>query len=124
MKLIRYFCVGGAAASVDIALFAAVVQFAGLPWFLVAIFSFVLATLVNYFLSIKYVFDSGVRFRKRDEVVLVFFASSLGLVANQGILWIFIEVQGMHMILAKIVATGGVFFWNYAARRLFIFRVP
>ena len=122
MKLIRYFCVGGVAASVDIALFAAVVQFAGLPWFLVAISSFVLATLVNYFLSIKYVFDSGVRFRKRDEVVLVFFASSLGLVANQGILWILIEVQGMHVILAKIVATGGVFFWNYAARRLFIFR--
>jgi len=122
VKLIRYFCVGGVAASVDIALFAAVVQFAGLPWFLVAISSFVLATLVNYFLSIKYVFDSGVRFRKRDEVVLVFFASSLGLVANQGILWILIEVQGMHVILAKIVATGGVFFWNYAARRLFIFR--
>jgi putative flippase GtrA len=124
MKLIRYFCVGGAAASVDIALFAAMVQFAGLPWFLVAIFSFAVATLVNYFLSIKYVFDSGVRFRKRDEVVLVFFASSLGLVANQGILLILIEVQGMHVILAKIFATGGVFFWNYAARRLFIFRNP
>ncbi|MDA1330652.1 MAG: GtrA family protein [Chloroflexi bacterium] len=122
MKLIRYFCVGGAAAVVDITLFTALAQFAGFPWFPVAVFSFVVATLVNYFLSINYVFDSSVRFRKRHEVVLVFFASGIGLVANQVILWILIEVQGMHLVAAKIIATGGVFFWNYAARRLFIFR--
>jgi len=122
MKLIRYFCVGGAAAVVDITLFSALAQFAGFPWFPVAVFSFVVATLVNYFLSINYVFDSGVRFSKRHELVLVFLASSAGLAANQVILWMLIEVQGVHLVGAKVIATGGVFAWNYAARRLFIFR--
>ena len=122
MKFIRYFCVGGVAAVVDITIFTALAKFAGFPWFPVAVFSFIVATSLNYFLSINYVFDSGVRFRKRHELILVFLASGIGLVANQAILWALIEVQSMHLVVAKIVASGGVFSWNYAARRLFIFR--
>jgi putative flippase GtrA len=56
--------------------------------------------------------------------MLVFAASSIGLAANRTILWALIEVVGMHMVVAKIAAAGGVFFWNYGARRLFIFRKP
>ena len=124
MTIVRYFFVGAAAAVVDIALFALLAQYAGLPWFPIAAFSFVLATLVNYFLSVNFVFDSGVRFGKRQEILLVFFTSGIGLAANQAILWVLIEMYGVHMVAAKIVATGGVFFWNYSARRLFIFRSP
>ena len=122
MKVVRYFFVGGTAASVDITLFAVLTQLAGLPWFPVAVFSFVIATLINYFLSITFVFESGARFQKKHELMLVFFVSGIGLAANQTILWTLIEVVGMHMVAAKIVATMGVFFWNYTARRLFIFR--
>ena len=122
MKIVRYFLVGGTAASVDLALFATLTQWAGLPWFPVAVCSFVIATLVNYLLSIVFVFESGVRFRKRHELLLVFVVSGIGLAANQTILWALIERVGLHMVLAKIIATGGVFFWNYTARHLFIFR--
>ena len=122
MKIVRYFFVGGTAASVDLALFTALTQWAGFHWFPVAVASFVIATLLNYFLSILFVFESGARFQKQHEVMLVFFVSAIGLAANQTILWALIEVIGMHRVLAKIVATGGVFFWNFTARHLFIFR--
>ena len=124
MTIVRYFFVGGAAAAVDIALFALLAQYAGLPWFPVAIFSFVLATMVNYVLSIKFVFDSGVQFGKKQEIILVFFTSGIGLAVNQAFLWVLIEVYETHLLAAKIFATGSVFFWNYSARRLFIFRSP
>ena len=124
MTIVRYFFVGGAAAAVDIALFILLAQYAGLPWFPVAIFSFVLATMVNYVLSIKFVFDSGVQFGKKQEIILVFFTSGIGLCVNQAFLWVLIEVYETHLLAAKIFATGSVFFWNYSARRLFIFRSP
>ena len=124
MTIVRYFFVGGAAAAVDIALFALLTQYAGLPWFPVAILSFVLATMVNYVLSIKFVFDSGVQFGKKQEIILVFFTSGIGLAVNQAFLWVLIEVYETHLLAAKIFATGSVFFWNYSARRLFIFRSP
>ena len=122
MKIVRYFLVGGVAAAVDIGVFGILTKGFGLPWFPVAFSSFTLATAINYWLSIRHVFISGVRFRRRREMTLVFFVSGIGLVLNQGILWLLIDRWSWDVIVAKIVATGCVFFWNYGARIRFIFR--
>ncbi len=124
MKLVRYFFVGGTAAAIDLALFALGAKVMGLPYLPVAAGSFVVATLVNYLLSVRHVFESGARFRKHEEIGLVFAVSALGLAVNQTILWLAVEQVGMELILAKICATGAVFFWNYAIRRYYIFRRP
>lgn len=122
MRLIRYFFVGAAAAAVDITIFGVLCVLAGLPWFPVAVFSFVLATAVNYRLSVRHVFASGVRFAKHHEALLVFAVSAIGLAVNQMVLWVLIEYWSWHSLSAKIAATGVVFFWNYGIRRNFIFR--
>jgi len=121
MKLVRYFFVGGAAALVDFSLFALLARAAGLPWFPVALFSFTVATLVNYVLSVRHVFESGIRFSRRHELMLVYLVSAVGLAINQGALWFGIESAHVDMLVAKLGATGAVFFWNYVARRYFIF---
>jgi putative flippase GtrA len=118
----RYFLVGGTAALVDWVLFALGTQAAGLPWFPVALFSFLAATGVNYLLSIRYVFHSGVRYSMQHELALVLLASAFGLLLNQAILWFLIERAHWNMMLGKIQATGMVFLWNYSARRYHIFR--
>ena len=123
MRIVRYFFVGATAAAVDIGLFGLAVKGIGLPWFPVAIFSFVLATAVNYVLSIRYVFDSGVRFAYHHEMLLVFLVSAIGLVINQAVLWVLINYTTTDVVLAKIASTICVFFWNYGARRRFIFGV-
>ena len=122
MKLVRYFFVGGAAAAVDIGIFTVAVKGFGLDWFFVALVSFLLATAVNYLLSIRYVFESGVRFKKQAEVSLVFLVSGIGLVINQSVLWLLIEPAGIDEVLSKLMATGTVFLWNYMARSRFIFK--
>jgi putative flippase GtrA len=121
MKLVRYFFVGGAAALVDFGLFALLARVAGLPWFPVALFSFTLATLLNYLLSVRHVFESGIRFTRRHELMLVYLVSAVGLAINQVVLWFGIESARVDMLVAKLIATGTVFFWNYGARRYFIF---
>lgn len=122
MKIIRYFFVGGTAALVDISVFGLLAKGMGLPWFPVAVFSFTLATIVNYILSVAHVFKSGSSFAKHHEILLVFIVSAVGLLVNQTILWLLIEIYAWNLMLAKIFATGSVFFWNYTMRRQFIFR--
>jgi putative flippase GtrA len=113
--------VGGAAACVDIGLFALFAKALGLPYLRVASASFVLATLVNYWLGIRFVFVSGQRFRRRWELAMVFAVSAVGLAFNSGILWLCVELGHLGLMVAKLAATGVVFFWNYFARRVLIF---
>ena len=122
MKIVRYFFVGSAATVVDIGIFTVAVKGFGFDWFFVALFSFVLATATNYLLSIRYVFKSGVRFKKQAEVSLVILVSGIGLVINQSVLWLLIEMAGIDEALSKLMATGTVFLWNYMVRSRFIFR--
>lgn len=120
-NIARYFAVGGVAAAVDIGLFLFFAQYLGMPYLRVAPFTFVAATLVNYLLSVRFVFVSGVRFRRGVEVLLVFAVSAVGLGVNQAILLACVEWLGFALLVAKVCATGTVFFWNYGARRLFVF---
>lgn len=121
MNLLRYGFVGGCAAVVDFALFATLSLGAGVPWFFAATVSLLVATAVNYFLSIRIVFESGARFSRRTEWAAVLGVSACGLVLNQAILWVFIENAGTNILVAKVIATGCVFIWNYGIRRYFVF---
>ena len=121
-KFARYFIVGGIAAGVDFSIFGFFLYKLSLSWFWAAFFSFLIATSVNYFLSIRHVFVSGVRFRKSHEMLLVFFVSGVGLAINQLVLYLGIALFGVYPFVAKVGATGVVFLWNYASRTRFIFR--
>jgi putative flippase GtrA len=122
VRIVRYFLVGGVAAAVDIGLFALLVQGFGLPYLPVGAVTFIAATSVNYALSIRHVFRSGARFRRSHEIALVFLVSAIGLGVNQLILWAGVAGLGLQPVIAKVMATGGVFFWNYAARAHFVFK--
>ena len=122
--LFRYFLVGGAAALTDLSLFFLLAQIAGLPYLAVGAFSFLVATYVNYILSIRFVFRSGSRFSKGHEMLLVFAVSAVGLLVHQVVLYCAVDMLKLPLMLAKVTATGSVFFWNFGARRYFIFRAP
>ena len=121
MKIVKYFAVGGMAAIVDIGCFFLFTSILNFGWFQSALGSFILATAVNYFLSIKYVFQSGVRFQKYHEVILIFLVSGTGLIINQLILWLLIENMSVNMLVSKITATTLLFFWNYGLRKTLVF---
>lgn len=121
MKVVRYFFVGGIAALVDFGSFVFLIEVFGLGWFWAALIGFVLATAVNYLLSVRHVFESGIRFSRRHEVALVFLVSALGLLLNQTMLYLLIDQQGLNVFLAKVLAMGVVFVWNFTARSRFVF---
>jgi putative flippase GtrA len=121
MRLIKYFFVGGAAAIVDIGLFTLFASYLAWPWLPVSIATFILATAINYFLSIKFVFESGIKHTKSVEIIGVFGISALALLVNQAVLYMAIEWFDWNLVISKITATGTVFFWNYFGRSKLIF---
>jgi putative flippase GtrA len=121
MKIVKYFCVGGIAAVVDIGLFYLGAGVIGWNYLIVGTVSFTLATLVNYAVSVRVVFQSGARFSRHHELVLVFLVSCAGLAINQAILYACISRLSIGILPAKLVATAGVFLWNYHLRSRFVF---
>jgi putative flippase GtrA len=119
--IIRYACVGGIAACVDIAFFALFAKHLGYPYLWVAAIGFLLATLVNYILSIFFVFADRRRHKRSTEIGLVYFVSLLGLGLHQLILFWSVEHAGAGLMISKFIATGTVFIWNYLARKYYIF---
>jgi putative flippase GtrA len=122
MRIVRYFFVGGIAALVDWTLFYILAVRAGIHFLWAGCISFTVATLVNYFLSVTHVFESGVRFQRHQEIVAVFIVSAVGLAINQAILVVLVQWTSTHLMVAKISATGVVFLWNYFARSRYVFR--
>jgi putative flippase GtrA len=122
MRLVRYFFVGGAAAALDISIFFFFAKVLSLNYLMVGAIGFLLATLLNYVLSIRHVFESGVRFGRRAEIFWVYLISIVGLSVNQMVLYTCVAMFKFELMLSKLLATIVVFFWNYAARRYFVFR--
>ena len=72
MKIFKYLSIGIVASLVDILLFSLFAKFLGFNYLIVGFFSFIIATGVNYILSIHYVFESGIKHskKKRDNLSL------------------------------------------------------
>lgn len=83
--------------------------------------SFLVSTGVNYYLSVRFVFGEGRRARN-ERIFLLYLVSTMGIIANLGVLAIGIEVVGLHEMTAKIFATTAVFGWNFLSRYYFVFQ--
>ena len=93
----------------------------GFNYLVVGALGFIVATLVNYILCIRWIFESGRRFGRRAEIASVYAVSTIGLALHMLLLWLGVARLGLAEPLAKVVAIGLVFFWNYAARRYYVF---
>jgi len=116
----QYFVVGGVSALIDWSFFALFLYTVDAHYLVAGTLSFVVATAVNYVLSIRYVFNSGGRSR-RTEIALVYLASVVGIILNLAVLGTLIELFALHPMLAKVISTVSAFGWNFCARYFWIF---
>ncbi len=123
-RMIRYCFAGGLAAIVDLSIFAIFSLWMGYNYLVVAGAGFVVATAVNYWLCIRYIFESGARFGRHAEITGIFMVSGVGLFMHEIFLFILHENFGIHQFIAKVAAIGMVFFWNFSARNFYVFARP
>ncbi len=120
VQLIKYGGVGGVAAIVEWTSFGLLVGTAHVFYLTAVVVSFIAATSTNYVLSSRLVFVRG-RHSPFKEVFLLYLVSTAGLFFNLVLMSLLVGFQGMHAMPAKILSTGIVFFWNYGARKMWVF---
>jgi putative flippase GtrA len=121
-KFVKYFIVGGISAIVNVIIFFIFAEVMRYNYLAIGALAFIVATFVNYILSIKYVFKSGIRFGKHKELFWIYVVSIIGLIENEVILYLFASLLRIEIMISQIIAIGAVFFWNYIARNSFVFR--
>jgi putative flippase GtrA len=121
MKVARYLMVGGASAAVDFSIYAGLTLGLSIHYLVAGALGFMIALCVNYFLSVRFVFTSGIRFNKKQEFIAVFGVSAIGLLMHQVALFVCVDSLEFGLMIAKIFATASTFAWNYTARARFVF---
>lgn len=120
-QLLRYGVVGGIAFLVDYGTLYALTEFAGLHHLVSAALAFTAGLLVNYTLSILWVFRGERSWKPAAEFTAFAAIGIVGAGLNEGIIWLGTDVAGLHYLLSKLISTAIVFFWNFFARKLLIF---
>lgn len=118
---LKYLLAGGACALLDWALFAVFLYVFDIHYILAGTLSFVLATAVNYALSVRFVFGSSRRGARR-ALLLVYAVSAVGIAITLVVLSIGIDTLGLHPMLAKMLASAAAVLWNFLTRYFYIFR--
>ncbi len=91
----------------------------GLDYFQACAFSYTLSVFVNYFLSMRYVFQGREDMGKVKEASIFFVLSLVGLLLNQMIMWIAVEVFQIYYVVAKLLSTLLVTNYNFISRKKF-----
>ncbi len=122
VQLFRYLFVGGLAFVLDFGALYVLTSRAGLHYLTSAAIAFLLGLIANYLLSRAWVFprrkmrNTGIEFAVFAGIGLI------GLGLNELGMWLLSGIAGLHYLIAKMCTTAVVFFWNFAARKLSLFR--
>ena len=88
--------------------------------------SFLISTVINYILSVKFVFQVNNGMDKKTNATVFVVMSLIGMGINQAIMqagvWILGPAMDKLYMLVKILATGLVMVYNFITRKLFLER--
>jgi putative flippase GtrA len=116
-QLVRYGGIAGVAFLIDTGLLLVLSEGMGVNHLVAAAFGFLAGLAVTAALSERYAF-SGPRIASPVLRQLVFGLIGLvGLLLLWVSLWFLVDVHGIPLLPAKLLATALVFVWNFLARR-------
>ena len=123
-RFFLYALIGGASALVDWSLFYILAILQDIHYLLSGTISFLFAVIFNYYVGIKFLFDSTARFSKQTEIFLVFLVSMVGLGINLFFLFLFSTWLAISLMLSKIMASFFTLGWNFSMRNYYVFKNP
>lgn len=121
VELFRYVFVGGFAFIIDYGTLFLLTEFAGINYLLSAAIAFVSGLVMNYMLSIIWVFSNSRLGNRMTEFVIFASIGIIGLLLNEVIMYLCSDVLSIYYMVSKLCSTGIVFFWNFFGRKLLLF---
>lgn len=118
---LRSIFVGGIAATADMGMVYVLVDFINIHYLISSTLGFIFGILINYYLSIFWVFEKKKLKRKTVEFTIFAIIGILGLLLNNLIMWFFTDIVTFHYLLSKIIAIILVFIFNFFTRKKILF---
>lgn len=119
-QLFLYLVVGGGATVVEWIVFYLLNVQLHIHYMVATGIAFLLSTFANWALGRMIMFQSDQSIWK--ELTKIYLTSIAGFLMNLLIMWIAVQQMHCNEMLAKMIATGIVFFWNFLIRKLVIYR--
>ena len=127
-EFLRYCVVGGIAFLADFGMLVATQELFLKNYscgvYVATVFGFVIGLVVNYWLSLCFVFiqkkDRG-KGRSVGAFLVFGVIGLLGLLWTELGMWIGIELIKWNYMVVKVLVTGAVLVWNYLGRKFLIF---
>src|SRR5512133_322219 len=118
---VRYGAVGACAICCDFGTLSLSAKYLHLHYLVAAALGFCVCVVVNYWLSVRWVFNK----RKLSSKALEFLAFALvglgGVGLNDLVMWLLTDGLSVHFLLSKLLATAVVYVWNFSIRKALIF---
>lgn len=121
VQFIRYGFVSGAALVVDFGGMVLLKEAFHVNYLVAATISFTLGLIVNYLLSLIWVFEKS-KYSRGKEFSIFAAIGVCGLVINDIVIWLLTSKFGIFYVLSKLVATVLTFLWNFSARKFLLFK--
>jgi putative flippase GtrA len=121
VQLFRYGFVGGFSAIVDIVSFYLLTAEAHIYYLISIFFAFILGTIVNYMLSITWIFKSSGNFK--SEFTLFTLIGVVGLGLTELIVWFLVSQFHFFYLTAKLFALVIVMLWSFSLRKILFNRL-
>lgn len=123
LQFFRYLFVGGTAFVVDYVLLFVFTEFVHIHYLAASVFSFLISLVVNYLFCIFWVFHHNSSRSRICEFLVFVLIASIGLGLNTIIMYLFTDGLGLYYMLSKIISSFIVAFWNFFARKYFLYKV-
>ncbi len=117
-QIMRFGVVGVVCFLIDYGLMILLTEGFGMKYLISSGVSFCVSVVVNYILSLKFVFDTGHSKNNAVEFVIFVALSVVGLGINQILMWVCVEKAGIHYMISKIGVTGVVMVYNFVTRKV------
>ncbi len=121
VQIFRYTFVGGVAFIVDFSLLYLLTDLFKIHYLVSAGISFIFGLLVNYLLSILWVFNSRKIKNVLNEFLFFTLIGLFGLGITEVLLWMLTDLFALYYLYSKIITTVIVYFWNFFARKYLLF---
>lgn len=120
LQFVRFASVGIISLAVDYGFMIILNEATDMGYFRACAFSYTLSILVNYVLSMRYVFRGREDMSKSKEVTIFLVLSLIGLGLNQMAMWLLVDVLGIFYAMAKILAALMVTSYNFISKKTFL----
>ena len=134
-QILKFGVVGFICFLIDFGITTGFTNIFGVHYLISKFLGFVISAIVNYLLSIKYVFTEKKEMDKKKEFTVFLILSAFVLLINEIVMYVCIDgayahsaflqeniSDGLMVSISSIIATGIVMVYNFISRKLFLER--